>query len=220
MKMKRKAYACTKCGKEEEHETNHWGNIYNIACSVCETLTEWSVSEEIPEDGWIPEPWSMDNRNVVVTQEWVPFSGKRLMRFEKYETMYGNIFHIAKGPERKGGSKHSRFITQDMAKRMVTLLQGPSQMMKGNEAQGLDDALLGPDGKVRHVTKEVYDNGMQAFQELADNLRKMTVPEFLRLDPFENHEWVEKLGLDAELKARARQVQADIELTQTEKEGL
>ena len=58
MKITTKAYECTKCGKEEEHETNHWGSIYNIYCSVCSTLRTWKVSEEIPEDAWIPEPWT------------------------------------------------------------------------------------------------------------------------------------------------------------------
>lgn len=58
IEMKSKAYECTKCGAEEEHETNHWGNIYNIPCKVCSTLTEWKVSEEIPEGAWIPEPWT------------------------------------------------------------------------------------------------------------------------------------------------------------------
>jgi hypothetical protein len=58
MEIKTKAYECGKCGKEEEHETNHWGNIYNVFCSVCDTIREWKVSEEIPEDGWVPHPWT------------------------------------------------------------------------------------------------------------------------------------------------------------------
>jgi len=57
-KCTKKAYACDSCGQEKEIETNHWGQIYNTDCSVCDTLTTWSVSEEIPEGAWIPTPWT------------------------------------------------------------------------------------------------------------------------------------------------------------------
>lgn len=57
--ISRKAYCCKKCRvMEAEHETNHYGNIYNIFCVECHTLTEWFCIEEKPKDAWIPTPWT------------------------------------------------------------------------------------------------------------------------------------------------------------------
>lgn len=62
----KKAYSCTKCRvMEAEHETNHYGNIYNIFCVECHTLTEWKCIEEIPTGAWIPEPWT---KQIIIKQ--------------------------------------------------------------------------------------------------------------------------------------------------------
>jgi hypothetical protein len=53
-----KAYACTKCNDDKEFQTNHYGNIYNTFCTVCNTLAEWYCTEEVPEGGWVPPAWA------------------------------------------------------------------------------------------------------------------------------------------------------------------
>ena len=56
--MKIKAYCCKECDEmEAEHETNHYGNIYNIFCVNCDKLTEWYCIDEKPPNAWIPPPW-------------------------------------------------------------------------------------------------------------------------------------------------------------------
>lgn len=84
MKITSKAYECIKCGKEEEHETNHWGSIYNIPCSVCETLTEWKVSEEIPDGAWVPEPWTdTATISVLPTEDMTPEPDSKRIELNK-----------------------------------------------------------------------------------------------------------------------------------------
>lgn len=56
--MKIKAYCCVECLEmEAEHETNHYGNIYNIFCVNCDKLTEWYCIDEKPPNAWVPPPW-------------------------------------------------------------------------------------------------------------------------------------------------------------------
>lgn len=48
-KITRKAYSCTQCNRQEEHETNHWGNIFPF-CKTCGKSARFEVDEEIPEE--------------------------------------------------------------------------------------------------------------------------------------------------------------------------
>jgi len=52
-----KPYQCIRCGKEEEHGTNHWGEIYPF-CSVCREYTVWTCLEEMPEGYEKPKTWN------------------------------------------------------------------------------------------------------------------------------------------------------------------
>lgn len=62
--MKIKAYCCKECDEmEAEHETNHYGNIYNIFCVNCDMLTEWYCIDEKPVGAWIPTPWKSKKCN-------------------------------------------------------------------------------------------------------------------------------------------------------------
>jgi hypothetical protein len=52
--MQKKAYTCTQCDRAEQHETNHWGNIFPF-CKTCRKTTRFEVAEDIPEE-FIPLP--------------------------------------------------------------------------------------------------------------------------------------------------------------------
>ena len=57
-----KQYRCTRCGHEETHSTNHWGDIYP-RCSGCSwknplsPIVVMECLEPIPEGFAKPEPW-------------------------------------------------------------------------------------------------------------------------------------------------------------------
>ena len=57
-----KMYRCTRCGREESHGTNHWGDIYP-SCDCCswknplDPSSAWECMEEMPEGYEKPEPW-------------------------------------------------------------------------------------------------------------------------------------------------------------------
>lgn len=63
-KITTKLYRCKKCGFEERHATNHYGDIYNIRCkgdcalgSPLDFFQAFECLDPIP-DGWgVPEPW-------------------------------------------------------------------------------------------------------------------------------------------------------------------
>lgn len=50
-----KPYFCPKCGHEEEHGTNHWGEIY-CACHSCGNVG-LECLEPVPEGYGVPERW-------------------------------------------------------------------------------------------------------------------------------------------------------------------
>lgn len=62
-KVSWKTYECLRCGNEESHQTNHWGNIYNIRCKGCawkdpmQPFSEFKCCEDLPEGFEKPEPW-------------------------------------------------------------------------------------------------------------------------------------------------------------------
>jgi len=58
-KVSYKAYQCSICGAKREQQTNHWGDIYNIHCTVCRMPTVWQCEEEVPEGYGVPEPWKL-----------------------------------------------------------------------------------------------------------------------------------------------------------------
>ena len=57
-----KPYRCTRCGKEESHGTNHWGQIY-CRCSGCswknpmDPTAVFECLEPVPKGYGIPAPW-------------------------------------------------------------------------------------------------------------------------------------------------------------------
>ncbi len=57
-----KPYQCTRCGREEKHSTNHWGEIYP-RCGGCswknplDPAPVWKCLEAVPEGYAKPEPW-------------------------------------------------------------------------------------------------------------------------------------------------------------------
>ena len=57
-----KPYQCDICGHEEEHGTNHWGQIYNIKCKGCgykpPFFSSFTCLEQCPNTHDIPEPWT------------------------------------------------------------------------------------------------------------------------------------------------------------------
>jgi len=53
-----KKYQCTQCGLEQEHGTNHWGEIYPY-CPRCMKTTVWVCLEKMPKGYEKPEPWKM-----------------------------------------------------------------------------------------------------------------------------------------------------------------
>jgi hypothetical protein len=59
-----KPYQCNRCGHEEEHQTNHWGSIYNIRCHGCawknpmQPFSSFTCTELIPEGYEKPEEWT------------------------------------------------------------------------------------------------------------------------------------------------------------------
>ena len=59
-----KKYRCTRCGREEIHGTNHWGQTYS-SCSGCswknpmEPIVTWECLEPCPETHDKPEPWKI-----------------------------------------------------------------------------------------------------------------------------------------------------------------
>jgi hypothetical protein len=61
-KYSMKPYRCTRCGNEEEHGTNHWGEIYP-PCKSCQwkhpmTIGSiWECLEDPPEGYGKPKPW-------------------------------------------------------------------------------------------------------------------------------------------------------------------
>lgn len=131
--------------------------------------------------------------SITITQEYECFSSKRLMRFSKYLSMYGNVYQINKGPE-NGGIKETPIITKDIANRIVKLQDGPSIKIDGE----------------RHVVSDVYINGMQAWQEVADNVR--------RYDFGEDKEFALRMGLGDEIEMRAVRLEMDIQDTLDEEE--
>lgn len=137
--------------------------------------------------------------SITITTEYVCFARKRLERFKKYETMFGNIYSIARGNKvgKRGrpGSLPSMFINQDMAKRMVALLEGPSVSIDGH----------------RHVSMDVHDAGIKAFQELVTNLRKTTALEFCGED-------ADRFGdlMLEEIRCRADRLEDDLVITYQE----
>lgn len=53
-----KPYRCTTCGREEQHGTNHWGDIYPH-CRHCGTITVFECLEPVPEGYGVPEKWKI-----------------------------------------------------------------------------------------------------------------------------------------------------------------
>lgn len=57
-----KLYRCTRCGREEKHSTNHWGDIYP-RCEGCSWKNPMDPSvvmeclEPMPNGYAKPEPW-------------------------------------------------------------------------------------------------------------------------------------------------------------------
>ncbi len=66
--MSTKAYQCDECGREEEIDTNHWGECYPF-CKTCERQTTWRPSEEIPDGAWTPEPWKKVTITKIINPE-------------------------------------------------------------------------------------------------------------------------------------------------------
>lgn len=57
-KYSRKPYRCTGCGTEENHGTNHWGDIYPH-CRKCGSVTVWNCLEPLPEGYDTPPKWKI-----------------------------------------------------------------------------------------------------------------------------------------------------------------
>lgn len=61
-KVSSKLYRCTRCGHEEHHSTNHWGEIYP-RCRNCswknpmDPMPVWECLEPMPEGYEKPAPW-------------------------------------------------------------------------------------------------------------------------------------------------------------------
>ena len=127
--------------------------------------------------------------SITITTEYEAFGPKRLLRFETYVSMYGNIYKI-----NKEESPETQIITKDIANRLVKLQSGPSISIDGE----------------RHVTTEVYNNGMQAWQEVANNIRKYDFKEDI--------DFAKKHGLDQDLEMRATRLEMDIDFTLNETE--
>ena len=53
-----KLYKCSHCGFKEEHQTNHWGEIY-INCKQCLSLCPFVPVKTAPKGAWIPEKWKI-----------------------------------------------------------------------------------------------------------------------------------------------------------------
>ena len=127
--------------------------------------------------------------SITITTEYEAFGPKRLLRFEPYISMYGNIYRI-----NKEESPETQIITKDIANRLVKLQAGPSISIDGE----------------RHVTTEVYNNGMQAWQEVANNIRNYDFKEDI--------DFAKKHGLDQDLEMRATRLEMDIDFTLNELE--
>ena len=54
-----KPYECIECGTEEEHGTNHWGDVYPW-CKTCQAFSIWKCNEEIPK-GYTTPKWESVN---------------------------------------------------------------------------------------------------------------------------------------------------------------
>jgi len=61
-KYSHKNYKCSRCGKEEVHGTNHWGEFYD-RCRECswknpmDPTVVWECQEPMPEGYAAPAPW-------------------------------------------------------------------------------------------------------------------------------------------------------------------
>ena len=64
-----KAYQCKSCGMEKEFKTNHYGDVYNIPCSVCKDLTIWECEEELPEGHGRPFHWIAEINDLAMNKK-------------------------------------------------------------------------------------------------------------------------------------------------------
>jgi len=55
-KISVKVYKCTRCGKEQNQATNHWGHTYGT-CTCGHH--EWECQEPVPEGMGVPEKWRL-----------------------------------------------------------------------------------------------------------------------------------------------------------------
>lgn len=127
--------------------------------------------------------------SITITTKYEAFGPKRRLRFETYVSMYGNIYKI-----NKEESPETQIITKDIANKLIKLQSGPSVSIDGE----------------RHVTTEVYNNGMQAWQEVANNIRNYDFKEDI--------DFAKKHGLDQDLEMRATRLEMDIDFTLNETE--
>lgn len=81
-KASHKRYQCTACGHVEEHQTNHYGEIYP-RCRKCGWKRPMEMGqrhvclETVPEGMGVPEPWKMTKLGDVCEIITIP-QGKKL----------------------------------------------------------------------------------------------------------------------------------------------
>lgn len=70
-KVTSKLYACSQCGHQERHDTNHYGETYSwgrvSVCPKCPPFrrpTTWICQEKPPEGMGMPEPWKLTSLKV------------------------------------------------------------------------------------------------------------------------------------------------------------
>jgi len=62
-KVSSKPYKCPRCGRVEQHSTNHWGKFYD-RCNGCswknpmDPTVAWECQEAPPEGYGIPPEWT------------------------------------------------------------------------------------------------------------------------------------------------------------------
>lgn len=54
-----KEYRCLGCGNIENHQTNHYGKIYNTRCQSCLTFQSFECCVPCPAHMQLPEEWTM-----------------------------------------------------------------------------------------------------------------------------------------------------------------